>query len=72
MQASSLNDKAALKQSQKEIKQLKRELARKEKTLAEAAVMLVQRNQLRDYYGVTDERSAPCFSNALLKEFKVY
>ncbi|GAB7198704.1 hypothetical protein OS12_01450 [Dickeya oryzae] len=55
MQVSSPGDKAALKQSQKEIKQLKRELARKEKALAEAAAILVLRKQLRDYYGVTDE-----------------
>lgn len=47
-------DKAALKQSQKENKQLKRELVRKEKALAEAAAILVLRKKLRDYYGETD------------------
>ncbi|SLM62444.1 FIG01220214: hypothetical protein [Dickeya aquatica] len=39
LQVSSPNDKAALKQSQKEVKQLKRELVRKEKALAEAAAI---------------------------------
>ncbi|UFT95781.1 IS3 family transposase [Pectobacterium carotovorum] len=48
LQVPSPNDKAALKQSQKEVKQLKRELARKEKALAEAAAILVLRKQLRD------------------------
>ena len=47
-------DKAALKQSQKEIKQLKKELHRKEKALAEAAAILVLRKKLTDYYGETD------------------
>ena len=46
--------KAALKQSQKEIKQLKKELLRKEKSLAEAAPILVLRKKLTDYYGETD------------------
>ena len=55
LQMSSPNDKVALKQIQKENKQLKRELVRKEKALAEAAAILVLRKQLRDYYGVTDE-----------------
>ncbi|RNM00825.1 transposase [Dickeya undicola] len=55
LQVSSPNDKAALKQMQKENKQLKRELIRKEKALAEAAAILVLRKQLRDYYGVSDE-----------------
>lgn len=55
LQVSSPNDKAALKQSQKEVKQLKRELVRKEKALAEAAAILVLRKQLRDFYGETDE-----------------
>ncbi|WP_457810181.1 IS3 family transposase [Providencia rustigianii] len=41
LQVSSPGDKAALKQSQKENKQLKRELVRKEKALAEAAAILV-------------------------------
>lgn len=55
LQVSSPTDKAALKQSQKEVKQLKRELVRKEKALAEAAAILVLRKQLRDFYGETDE-----------------
>lgn len=55
LQTSAPGDKAALKQSQKENKQLKRELARKEKALAEAAAILVLRKKLRDYYGETDE-----------------
>ncbi|WJV54334.1 transposase [Prodigiosinella aquatilis] len=54
LQTSAPDDKAALKQSQKENKQLKRELARKEKALAEAAAILVLRKKLRDYYGETD------------------
>ncbi|MDF7680394.1 transposase [Enterobacteriaceae bacterium ESL0689] len=41
-------------QSQKENKQLKRKLIRKEKALAEAAAILVLRKKLRDYYGETD------------------
>ncbi|WP_428837339.1 IS3 family transposase [Yersinia rohdei] len=41
MQTENPNDKAALKQSQKENKQLKKELHRKEKALAEAAAILV-------------------------------
>ena len=52
---SSPTDKAALKQSQKEVKQLKHERVRKEKALAEAAAILVLRKQLRDFYGETDE-----------------
>ncbi|MGJ0638524.1 hypothetical protein [Xenorhabdus bovienii] len=44
------NDKAALKQSQKNVAQLKRELARKEKALAVAAAILVLQNRLQDYY----------------------
>ena len=54
LQVSSPGDKAALKQSQKENKQLKRELVRKEKALAEAAAILVLRKKLSDYYGETD------------------
>ena len=54
MQTENPNDKAALKQSQKEIKQLKKELVRKEKALAEAAAILVLRKKLTDYYGETD------------------
>ncbi len=45
---------AALKQSQKEIKQLKKELLRKEKALAKAAAILVLRKKLTDYYGEAD------------------
>ncbi|WP_265504268.1 hypothetical protein [Providencia rustigianii] len=52
-EVSSPGDKAALKQSQKENKQLKRELVRKEKALAEAAAILVLRKKLSDYYGET-------------------
>ncbi|ACT07404.1 transposase IS3/IS911 family protein [Dickeya chrysanthemi Ech1591] len=55
LQIPSTDDKAALKQSQKENKQLKKELQRKEKALAEAAAILVLRKKLRDYYGETDE-----------------
>lgn len=55
LQAPSGDDKAALKQSQKENKQLKKELLRKEKALAEAAAILVLRKKLRDDYGETDE-----------------
>lgn len=49
-----VDDKAALKQSQKRIKQLEKELTRKEKALAEAAAILVLRKKLRDLYGETD------------------
>lgn len=55
LQVTSVDDKAALRQSQKENKQLKKELLRKEKALAEAAAILVLRKKLRDYYGETDE-----------------
>ncbi|KHS82397.1 MULTISPECIES: transposase [Pectobacterium] len=55
MQTENPGDKAALKQSQKENKQLKKELLRKEKALAEAAAILVLRKKLTDYYGETDE-----------------
>ncbi len=55
LRVSSPDNKAALRQNQKEVKQLKRELVRKEKTLAEATAMLVLRKRLRDYYGETDE-----------------
>lgn len=54
LQVPSVDDRATLKQNQKEIKQLKRELVRKEKALAEAAAILVLRKKLRDYYGETD------------------
>ncbi|EOG7984007.1 transposase [Klebsiella pneumoniae] len=54
MQTEHPGDKAALKQSQKENKALKKELVRKEKALAEAAAILVLRKKLRDYYGETD------------------
>ena len=55
LQVTSGDDKAALRQSQKENKQLKKELLRKEKALAEAAAILVLRKKLSDYYGETDE-----------------
>ncbi len=55
LQVTSVDDKAALRQSQKENKQLKKELLRKEKALAEAAAILVLRKKLSDYYGETDE-----------------
>lgn len=54
MQTEHPGDKAALKQSQKKIKQLEKELLRKEKALAEAAAILVLRKKLTDYYGETD------------------
>ena len=54
LQTSVPDDKAALKQSQKRIRQLEKELTRKEKALAEAAAILVLRKKLRDYYGETD------------------
>jgi len=53
MQTENPDDKAALKQSQKENKQLKKELVRKEKALAEAAAILVLRKKLTDYCGET-------------------
>lgn len=51
MQTENPADKAALKQSQKEIKQLKKELLRKEKALAEAAAILVLRKSSRTTTG---------------------
>ena len=53
LQTENPGDKAVLKQSQKENKQLKKELLRKEKALAEAASILVLRKKLTDYYGET-------------------
>lgn len=50
----SVTDRQALKQSQKENKQLKRELVRKQKALAEAAAILIRRKRLQDYYGEAD------------------
>ncbi|GKT12429.1 MAG: putative transposase [Thiomicrorhabdus sp.] len=41
----------------KRIKQLERELNRKEKALAEAAALLMLRKKLRAYYGEEDEES---------------
>lgn len=55
LQVSSSNDKTILKHVQKENKQLKKELQRKEKALAEAAAILVLRKKLKDYYGEMDE-----------------
>ena len=55
MQTENPGDKTALKQSQKKIKQLEKELLRKEKALAEAAAILVLRKKLTDDYGETDE-----------------
>ena len=55
LQVPQVDDRAALKQVQKENKQLKKELVRKEKALAEAAAILVLRKRLRDYYGEVDE-----------------
>ncbi|HBY0419137.1 TPA: hypothetical protein MIO32_25805 [Klebsiella variicola] len=54
MQTEEPADKAALKQSQKENKSLKKGLVRKDKTLAEAAAILVLRKKLTDYYEETD------------------
>ena len=49
------DNRQSQKQAQKEIKELKRELARKEKALAEAAALLVLRKKLNRYYGIDDE-----------------
>lgn len=54
-QVSSGYNKAILKHVQKENKQLKKELLRKEKALAEAVAILVLRKKLKDYYEETDE-----------------
>ncbi len=54
LQVTAPDDKASLKQSQKRIKPLEKELVRKEKALAEAAAILVLRKRLQDYYGETD------------------
>lgn len=54
LQVTTPDDKASLKQSQKRIKQLEKELVPKEKALAEAAAILVLRKRLQDYYGETD------------------
>lgn len=55
LQVSSSGDKATLKKIEKENKQLKRELNRKEKALAEAAAILVLRKRLQDFYGESSE-----------------
>lgn len=49
IQSSAPQNTGPLRQSQNEIRQLKRELARKEKALAEAAALLVLRKKLSDY-----------------------
>lgn len=43
------------RQDQKRIKQLERELRRKDKALAETAALLVLRKKLNDYWGIDDE-----------------
>ncbi|VUT02545.1 transposase [Klebsiella spallanzanii] len=48
-------NKAAMQAVQKENKQLKKELVRKEKALAEAAAILVLRKKLNALYGEPDE-----------------
>lgn len=50
-------DKKQARDDKKRIKQLERELNRKEKALAEAAALLVLRKKLRAYYGEEDEDS---------------
>jgi len=55
IQTKSSSDNKALKQSQKENKQLKKELIRKEKALAEAAALLVLRKKLAALYGEAEE-----------------
>ena len=45
------------REDKKRIKQLERELNRKEKALAEAAALLVLRKKLNAYYGEEDEDS---------------
>lgn len=48
-------DREQARQDQKRIKQLERELRRKDKALAETAALLVLRKKLNDYWGVDDE-----------------
>ncbi len=50
-------EKKHSREDKKRIKQLERELNRKEKALAEAAALLVLRKKLRAYYGEEDEES---------------
>ena len=50
-------EKKQAREDKKRIKQLERELNRKEKALAEAAALLVLRKKLRAYYGEEDEDS---------------
>lgn len=50
-------EKKQVREDKKRIKQLERELSRKEKALAEAAALLVLRKKLRAYYGEEDEDS---------------
>lgn len=55
LQTQQADTRQSQKQAQKKIKGLERELARKEKALAEAAALLVLRKKLNHYYGVEDE-----------------
>lgn len=48
-------DRGQARQDQKRIKQLERELRRKDKALTETAALLVLRKKLSDYWGVDDE-----------------
>lgn len=48
-------DRGQARQDQKRIKQLERELRRKDKALTETAALLVLRKKLNDYWGVDDE-----------------
>lgn len=48
-------DREQARQDQKRIKELERELRRKDKALAETAALLVLRKKLNDYWGVEDE-----------------
>ncbi len=52
-----VTEKKQAREDKKRIKQLERELNRKEKALAEAAALLVLRKKLRAYYDEEDEDS---------------
>lgn len=56
MQPSQRDEKALIKKQQKEIQQLNREIARKDKALAEAATLLILEKKLKAFFD--EEREA--------------
>ena len=51
MQPGQREERALIKKQQKEIQQLNREIARKDKALAEAAALLILEKKLKAFFG---------------------